>query len=372
MNEDRSLDQYFQTRVATIDVPPREAATIARGPVSAATPLVARFGGQIEVSSPTVTSGPKGLVAAVTVVARPDVDALLAAHGDSGKPFATSATGVDVYRANGPAMTGKAACLANPSTTVPGADATTNQTVPDSVCGKETPEVDHSYTWAQLGLDPTLQALLGGEVHVYASADGSTFDEVGRPDGANATVGALIGGSDGYRMLMYDGLGSVLHPYWSPDGRTWTSSGADVEGMVQTSGLLAGSPAAVIEDNAGSSLLLAAPGGGWTSSDLLAATGANGSSAVGLSSASIGPLGLVATFADGGVDNDAYVVDSADGRTFDRHRLSEIDGGGDWSTTGSSVSADAVTLRLVPALKPGADPATLPVGPQRLVVGIRP
>ena len=73
---------------------------------------------------------------------------------------------------------------------------------------------------------------------------GSTFTEVGHPEGANASVGALLGAPDGYRLLTSDGLGSAVHTYFSRDGRTWTPGGADLEGMVQASGQLAGSPAA--------------------------------------------------------------------------------------------------------------------------------
>ena len=53
------------------------------------------------------------------------------------------------------------------------------------------------------------------------------------------------------------------------------------------------------------------------------------------------------------------------------HRLSEIDGGGDWTTLGTSISADAVTLRLVRTPKQGEDPVKS-AGPQRLVVGTHP
>ena len=342
--------------------------------------LIARFGRQIQVSAPSLTTGPKGLIAAVTVTARPDVEPLLAARGDSGKSLSISARGVDVYKTDDPANaqlcsagvakvagTGTAA---SPSTTVPTADIAPTGTVPNANCVGSNSKVDHSYTWQQLGLDPALQGLLGGEVHVYASTDGATFDEVGHPDGSVGTVGALIGGADGYRLMASDPLDSILRSFWSADGRTWTSGGPDRDGMVHSSGLLAGTPAAVVLTQGATLLLVAAPGGGWTSSDLLTAAGSPDPSSAGLSSASIGPLGLVALFYDGGVDNDPYVADSADGHTFEHHRLSEIDGGGDWSAVGTSVSADAVTLRLVRTPKQGEDPLKY-AGPQRLVVGTR-
>gem|GEM_PF-3916324 len=349
--------------------------------------LVARFGRQIQVSAPSLTTGPKGLIAAVTVTARPDVEPLLAARGDSGKSLFISATGVDVYKTDDAAnaqrcgagvakVTGTGTVVSgtgtadSPSTTVPTADTVPTGTVPNANCVGSNSKVDHSYTWQELGLDPALQGLVGGEVHVYGSTDGVTFDEVGHPDGSIGTVGALIGGADGYRLMASDPLDSTLRSFWSADGRTWTSGGPDRDGMVQSSGLLAGTPAAVVLSQGATVLLVAAPGGGWTSSDLLTAAGSPNPSSAGLSSTSIGPLGLVALFYDGGVDNDPYVVDSADGHTFEHHRLSEIDGGGDWSPVGTSVSADAVTLRLVRTPKQGEDLVKY-AGPQRLVVGTR-
>jgi len=214
-------------------------------------------------------------------------------------------------------------------------------------------------------------------VHVYTSADGSSFAEVPSSGIEAGHVVALVGSDDGYRMLAEDpsswaGKGDPsMSQLYSADGRSWASSGPALEGWVQTAGLLAGTPAAVAQTSGGVHLLVAAPGGGWTSTDI-APAGAGGSAnppSYGLESASIGPLGLVVTLSSNdAVDNDTFVVESSDGHHLATERLSDLAGPGRWLVTGSAMNADAVTLRLAPLPAVERTPGTAP-GPQHLLVG---
>ena len=204
----------------------------------------------------------------------------------------------------------------------------------------------------------------------------SSSSESGSSPGTTEVLkrrGVLIGAGDGYRMLVGDRRTSTLHPMWSTDGRSWAPAGADLQGYIQTIGLLAGTPAAIlVGDASGASLLMATGGGGWTRSDLLSASGgSNGANQPGsLIDATIGPLGLAAATYTEDASGHATIIDSPNGLDFSSHTVGELAGSGDWTVTGVSMNADAVIVRLRPAPDSGsASGSPAAPGPQRLLVG---
>ena len=333
--------------------------------------LKERFPTEVSIDPPVLAVGPSGLVAGVSVRVFPDVARLLPEVASSGQGYRFTASGIDVY-----APIAADSCSPVQSTDSTSTDAT-EASVPRCAGSKEgtreEPAIERSYTWDEVGLEPELRQLIDGEVHLYTSADGTTFDEVAAPPTGGGYLSALVGGEDGYRLLTSSRSDGV-HQQFSTDGQTWTSSGPDLEGWVQSSGSLAGTPAALVGNAFGATLLTAAPGGTWTALDLLAAVGVSTTSekAMGLQDAAFGPLGFLAVVSTDGSPANTTVIDSADGQRFTTHSIAELAGDGDWMVAGLSMNADAVIVRLMPPGKPTSnDPANTPdpPGPQRLLVG---
>jgi hypothetical protein len=323
--------------------------------------LKARFPHEVQISPPIIASGPQGVVAAVTVQAMPDVQALLPTDAMS-SGWNITATGVDIYSPCAADMQSISSSYGPPPTNL----------VECPKDGKQ-PPVEKSYTWDELGVDPALRPLIGGQVHLYTSQDGSTFDEVAAP-GIDGYVAELIASGDGYRMLTSGALVPGLQPYYSADGTSWEKTAdSGFDGWVVASGLIDGKPLAVLETINGVALLTAQPGGGWSqpvgiNEALGLPTASNDHPTIaGLQSAVIGPLGVAAVFS---IQDKAYLAESADGRHYTTRPLGDVAGDGSWYAAGISMSADAVVVRLVPTPAPGSDPSNSPVpGPQRLLVG---
>jgi len=343
--------------------------------------LMARYPTDVHVSPPSLTSGPNGIVAAIVVSASPDARRLFEAKGIP-YPENSSRTedGVLVYQDHeAPSCLGPSGAAVPPNTAPPGT-ATSGTAVPpgttvDRSCVPREPIIDRTYSWAELGLEPELQALLKGQVHVFRSTDGTTFTEsapTGLEGFAPLGVDALIGSVDGYRMLLATPRESMVTQVYSPDGITWTRTGA-TSGWVQSVGLLRGTPAAIVAGDAPTTLLRAAPGGGWTATELAVGLRAAGVSDQALHQTAIGPLGLVGLSWSDDADVVA-VVTSTDGTTFAARPLADLAGAGNWSLLGITMNADAVILRLTPRSEPvegDPDPSTVPIPPQRLLVGTR-
>jgi hypothetical protein len=300
--------------------------------------LKARFPGEVQLSAPRITHGPNGVLAAVTVAAYPNVERLLPGVSFP-NGWQINGDGVDIFAVqNGEQV-------------------------------KPAPIAEHR-TWDELGLEPELRALVGGEVHLYSSTNGSTFEEIDASGVSGNYLGGLIGSADGYRMLV--GRDAAVHQLWSADGRSWSSTGPDLEGWVQTVGLLRGTPTAVIGTQRGASLLTATSGGGWAVTDLFAASGVpNPGGQVWLQTAAIGPLGLVGVVGTGDGEHAATsVIESADGRTFTSHSLEDLGADATSMVGGIAMNADAVTLRILPSGRTDASDKRVPLGPQRLLVGV--
>jgi hypothetical protein len=321
--------------------------------------LKARFPNEVQISAPVIASGPQGIVAAISVTAMPNIQALLPA-ATMAAGWNVTAAGVDIYAPCASDMQSISSSYGPPPT----------NTV-DCPKDQQHPPIEKSYTWDELGVDPALRALIGGQVHLYRSQDGSTFEEVAAP-GVDGYVANLSASGDGYRMLTSGMLApGGLRPYYSADGATWTATDdAGFDGWVIASGLLQGQPAVLLESMNGVELLTARSGGGWLHPVAVSGgldTPKDGGKPLGLQAAVIGPLGVAAVFSNG---DQTFISESADGRHYTTHALRDIGGDGSWYAAGISMSADAVVVRLVPAPAPGSDPSTSPVpGPQRLLVG---
>jgi hypothetical protein len=355
-----------------------------------------------------VANGPAGLIAALSVAVYPDADRLFARQGITApNGWNSTAAGVDVYAANPECAANKGAPstmapttlvttggttpapppAANPTPTMDANDAaklaaeraaieakmaasgSSGTIVPDA-CLRQPPAIERSYTWAQLGLEPELQALVQGRLYVYSSADGQTFTPVapaGIPAIGGGSLGGLIGSADGYRLFMTEAMSSIAREAFSADGRSWNVTGS-FDGWVQNAGHIGTGPAAVVSDRQGASLLTGAPDGGWSSASISAALQASGSGAnTSMGPAALGPLGFVGLgMGDGGTEN-MSVVESVDGRTFSVHHLSDLGVAGRYEPLGVTMNADAVVIRLG-AASTGTDPTPLT---QRLLVGTR-
>ena len=379
---------------------------------SPAAALKARYPDEVHVSAPRVAHGPAGLIAVVSVTAAPDAQPLLAAKGtEAPNGYGTTAAGVEVYAANTECAVAMGKPLPAPTmvpTTVPADPALgamppttaapsaaedarkleleqaiaakdtassdpTGTALPPAACRKEHPDVAMTYTWAQLGLAPELQALLAGEVHAYASTDGAAFTELTSGPLAGVTGGApeLVGSADGYRLLTSSNWSSTLAQTFSADGRTWTPTGS-IDGWVQSSGHLGGASAVAVNGQSGLSILTAAPGGGWNTINLSAAIAAQaGGQSTYFPAMALGPLGLVAVAsAQDGEHQRVLVVESVDGHAFTVRPLGNLGVAGDLVPLGVSMNADAVVVRLTKPNTSG-DPSTGPIPPQRLLVGTR-
>ncbi|MGH9185286.1 MAG: hypothetical protein ACRD0U_05675, partial [Acidimicrobiales bacterium] len=370
--------------------------------------LKARFGSQVRVGELTIAAGPGGVVAAVVVQAQPNVEALLGDRFNPGWVYYTTAKGVEVF---GPPTEAPPTPVVPTSTELstepsiePSIEPSTEPSIEPSIEPSTTstelstapppepshepsiqpsgtatsvrgeldvverirPEAMQTFTWRELGLAPELEALLAGELHVFASADGETFEEVEVPTDGRASQPHLVATTDGYYLFVQDGLvqSPAAEPttrvFRSADGRTWQADPAGtMSGYFQSAGLLAGQPAVLLgQPDGGMALAVAQPDSTWSSVDLRGVLGGASAYADG---AAFGPLGMAAViWSEEGGPRVAY---SPDGANFSLVPMADyVDEHG---SIGVTVTADAVTVRVTE--QGDGDPAT--VTPQLLLVG---
>src|SRR6476620_8486405 len=127
---------------------------------------------------------------------------------------------------------------------------------------------------------------------------------------------ALVGSNDGYRLLVSGSDGMALGSYFSADGSTWTKTPTVPDGYVIKSGVLNGNAVVLLGTLTGTTLLVGAPGGGWSAFDIGTSIGTASPTTPargGVLDAAIGPLGIAMTVSSG---DGLSLVESADGSQF--------------------------------------------------------
>ncbi len=199
-----------------------------------------------------------------------------AANGPRGVPPPTTALG-GAFDTVTPAVVGNTGDLWCVSTD--GSEA--NPVWPGAVAGP----VARSFTWDELGVEPELQQLIGGQVRAFLATDGVNFEEVSLEVPGDGLLGAVepFATPDGFAVVASRspyakgpdgpypaGMVTVLT---SPDGRTWAPHTAgDLTGTFRSVGLMGESLAFVLDDESGTArLALGTAGGTWSLSDPLEA-----------------------------------------------------------------------------------------------------
>jgi hypothetical protein len=325
--------------------------------------LESRFPGQIQVGQPALAAlDASHLVAAVTVTAVPDIEALLPDAADPDAGWEITPEGVTLYEPE-PCAGGEAAGCSVPATSTLAPDPATVDGAVTVERPPSAPKVAATYTWDELGLDPELRDLLAGRTYAYASDDGATFSRVDLPEGTVGANGQVLATADGYWLVLSApqrdaAVTSVLR---SADGRTWTGAGT-LPGWVGAVGVLGGRPAVGAYGVDGPlTVHLYQADGSWLPLDLVQTLGLDPSTA-GVGDVAFGPLGLAATVWDG---EEPYVVHSADGSTVSAVRLADHLTGPLGGVLGLDVSADAITVRVGGSVDD--DPTTPPT--QQVLVG---
>jgi hypothetical protein len=346
--------------------------------------LQARFPGQIQVTHPVVAARDVDeVVAAVVVSANPDVEALVPGAADSSAGWELTPDGVTLLElpcdepgsgCTAPDAEALAAGMSSatmpPTTTVVGPDgAVTSDTMRRAGDPERTaPQPGASYTWDELGVDPELQAHIGGRTYVYSSHDGGPFEPVALPAERRGFGSNLLRTDDGYRLFVAshaDGSSTtdVLH---STDGRTWAQS-ASLPGSPAAVGLLGGRAAVGLygSDAVGMVVRVEHPDRSWSTVDLAGGLTDPGAEAVAIHDVAFGPLGLMALAATGdGEARDAHLLHSTDGSSLSDLPLADVIDDDEYPS-GLDVTADALLVRLA---NPGdGDRDTPPT--QRVLVG---
>jgi hypothetical protein len=288
-----------------------------------------------------VAAGAGGIVASVVVQAYVDAAPYLPAEVE-GTGWTWTATGLEVY---GPPE----GCERRAANEIYCGDEGS------SPMSRKEGAVVASYTFAELGIGSELQSLIAGQLHVFASSDGATFDEVLLPDGARGQ-GSVVATDDGFVLFATEWTadGSNVRVLESGDGRSWTVDGAaGIDGWLSTTGTIGGRAAAVLQsqNDGGAMLRVRQPDGSWSTLDLDAAVSELGQPAgrhLSVGSADIGPLGaaaVVSTF-DGvtGEFDQHFVVYSPDGRSISIQPLATLPAAPAGYPGAVRVSADAVTI----------------------------
>jgi hypothetical protein len=335
--------------------------------------LEARHPGQITLSQPAVAAtDATHLVVSVVVSAAPDIAALLPGEVDPNAGWESSSEGVTLYELVPCDGDASEECSVYASTTTPDAPEAETAELDAGADGSRRvaddgepmqPKVKGFYGWDELGLDPELQALIGGQTYVYASDDGSTFEPATLPDGVRGWGGQLVATDDGYRLYVAeaDPSSSSTQVLRSADGHTWTTA-TTLPGSPQSAGLLGGRPAVGLWGAEGLLVQVEQGDGSYVTLDLLSAVdGADGTA--GVADLAFGPLGLAALVWADDSGNSSHIVHSVDGTSLSSVALS--DHLGRVIPMGITVSADAILVRVD---GPSDDnPATLPT--QQVLVG---
>jgi len=322
--------------------------------------LEARHPGQIVISQPAVAAtDATHLVASVVVSATPDVAALLPDEVDPNAGWEINSEGVRLFELVPCDDEASEECSVYAE---PARDGKAVETLDDPEPMQ--PKVKATYTWDQLGLDPELRALIGGQTLVYVSDDGSTFEPATLPEDSSGWGGQLVAADDGYRLYLGRALTSTAttQVLRSADGHTWTTA-ATLPGSPQSAGLLGDHPAVGMwVEEGGLQVQVEQPDGSYVALDLLAAVdGADGKA--GVADLAFGPLGLAAlVWADESAGS-THLVHSVDGTSLSSVALSDHVGRN--IPMGISVTADAVFVRVDGPSDD--DPATMPT--QQVLVG---
>ena len=329
--------------------------------------LEARYDDVVSVNALSVAAGPNGVLASVNVSVWADPTAYVPPGTDVSGDWRWTADGLELYEpVDGCELSKDGAPM--PCTT---AAPTTIRSSPREQ------RVAASYTWAQLGIDEELRSLIQGELHVFTSVDGTSFDEVALPVGA-AGSSTLVATDDGFVLFAQtwpnERSAGEVHILHSSDGRSWTADpSATFTGYLDSAGRVDGRAAAVVIHYGENGLIATVAhtrraDGGWSTLDL---TGVielpQGKRAVGTTSA-IGPMGIAAAVIvhdptdSEGETTQQFLVYSPDGVDVTSLDVTDRVGGGYLATL--RVSADAVFAGFSsPKHDPNAEPSmTLLVG----------
>lgn len=386
--------------------------------------LEASYPGEIVVSGIDIAAGPGGVVAAVTVQAMPAIEDRVPPGDviDLDNGWSMGAGGVTVYGPvpDEPSAGGSSPPVAPPPTAVPTpvpppvlppvppppATSTTGPTATEATAPEpatstpvharevvvtgdaqgavQEPPVVATYTWEELGVEGELLDLVTPRVHLLASPDGTTFEEVTLPTDGGAVGAAVLATDDGFLAFVqrFDeatGTDSVS-PFASTDGRAWEAAGADLPGYVRTVGVLGGRPAVVTDhisrESGGdgfvtTTLRVQDGSGAWSAVDLLAPVVAEGAepSDLYVGAATIGPLGAavaVHQYEDGGefAAGDAALVVSTTGADLTVVPIADYLEAPFGLINAVVVTADAISATVVEAVGDGPGP-----GDERVLVG---
>jgi hypothetical protein len=328
------------------------------------TELDARHPDEVWISQPSVAAlDADHLVAAVTVQSVPKVDALLPAE-DRGHSYDANEDGVTVYDDTDctDAQVYAEECL-SPSTVPP--EAIVDESGRRDPNAVEERAVRATYTWAELGLDPELQALLDGRTYVYSTQDGEHFEPAALPDGVTGTTAQAVATSTGYTVFLGDWseAESSTRVLTSPDGAAFTDApGSPLPGGLGDVGVLGDQPAVATYSVDGTTTVhLGHADGGWSELPLSGPGGFSGAVA-------FGPLGVAAVIwplSEDDAPSVPYLVHSADGTNMSSVSLEDELGTAAANVIGLSVTADAIFVRIGGPVD--EDPGTPPV--QRVLVG---
>jgi hypothetical protein len=174
---------------------------------------LAAKGLQIGGTDMSVAAGPAGVVVAVNVFAGLDLSKRLPASIAT-DPYYFTSTGVEVH-----SMTGDSAASARPRAAK--ADTVTTVSGPGPVIA--------TYTYEQLGIDPTLAPFLLGVGTAFYSADGQHFEAVPIPvaNGPLHTTVKAVPTVDGFALVTTSADAAGVERTTvstSTDGRTWSAS----------------------------------------------------------------------------------------------------------------------------------------------------
>jgi hypothetical protein len=329
------------------------------------TELDARFPDEVWISQPSVAAlDADHVVAAVTVQSVPDAADLLPAE-DRDHPYDSNQDGVTVYDdVECTDAQVHAETCPSPSTTPP--EVSVDEAVKrDPASAGQARTVRASYTWAELGLDPELQALLAGRTYVYSSQDGERFETATLPDDVAGSAARAVATSAGYTLFVSDWTeaASSTRVLTSADGLAFVdAAGSPLPGGVADTGVLADRPAVAVYSADGTTTVrLGRADGSWTELPL---SGPGSFS----SEVAFGPLGLAAVVyeeADGDEPSVPHLVHTADGVNVSSVSLEDELGASAANVIGVSVTADAIFVRIGGPVDD--DPGTPPV--QRVLVG---
>jgi hypothetical protein len=169
----------------------------------------------VGVNATSMATSPAGILLSAQVNAFTDINAALPPqYRDSGWNIVD--TGVEVF-AGGDCGTATTMVVGVASTVLAG------ETPPSTVAGCE----PITFTWADLGIsERAAQTIQHPEVHLFFSADGTTFEPIETPAGFDAdwTYARLTSFGDGFAALVNgpDGEASLIT---SSDGRSWSDLG---------------------------------------------------------------------------------------------------------------------------------------------------